>query len=59
MGEIADMMLEGDLCACCGIFMGDWGSGHPRYCQGCRDDFPESEEPKKTANPRRKKRGKK
>ena len=37
MGEIADMMLEGTLCANCGEYMGDAGYGVPRYCVGCDD----------------------
>lgn len=33
MGEIADMMLEGDLCAGCGAFIDEQGGdGYPRYC---------------------------
>ena len=33
MGEIADMMLEGDLCEMCGCYIDDeGGSGFPRYC---------------------------
>lgn len=33
MGDIADMMLEGDLCECCGSFIDqEGGSGFPRYC---------------------------
>lgn len=32
MGEIADMMLEGDLCAGCGVYMDGDGDGFPRYC---------------------------
>ncbi len=32
MGEIADMMLEGDLCAGCGVYMEGDGEGFPRYC---------------------------
>ena len=35
MGEIADMMLEGTLCAGCGEYMGGSGDGFPRYCAGC------------------------
>lgn len=31
MGEIADMMIEGDLCECCGAYIGD-GDGFTRYC---------------------------
>lgn len=33
MGEIADMMIEGDLCAGCGAFIDEGGGdGFPRYC---------------------------
>jgi hypothetical protein len=32
MGEIADMMLDGTMCECCGEFMGSEGEGFPRYC---------------------------
>jgi hypothetical protein len=32
MGEIADMMLDGTLCECCGAFIDDDAPGHPRYC---------------------------
>jgi hypothetical protein len=41
MGEIADMMLDGDLCAGCGSFVDiSGGAGFPRYCsrrcaEGC------------------------
>lgn len=40
MGEIADMMLEGVLCATCGTYIGE-GNGFPEYCCGaCEpDDF--------------------
>ena len=32
MGEIADMMLEGDLCEGCGVALDSQGYGIPRYC---------------------------
>jgi hypothetical protein len=33
MGEIADMMLEGEMCAMCGVFLHDGEEdGYPRYC---------------------------
>jgi len=33
MGEIADMMLEGDLCECCGVALDtDETPGYPMYC---------------------------
>jgi len=31
MGEIAEMMLDGTLCECCGEFIGE-GDGFPQYC---------------------------
>lgn len=32
MGEIAEMMLDGTLCAGCGEFLDGDGEGFPRYC---------------------------
>lgn len=33
MGEMAEMMLDGTLCECCGTFIDfDGGDGLPRYC---------------------------
>lgn len=51
MGEISDMMLEGDLCECCGAYIDDeGGSGFPRYCsEQCARDrgaLPEKKHPK-------------
>ena len=40
MGEIADMMLDGTLCECCGVYI-ETGEppGFPRYCsQQCLID---------------------
>lgn len=38
-GEIADMMLEGTLCECCGAYIGGEGEGFPRYCSpACAGD---------------------
>lgn len=34
MGDIADMMLEGDLCQGCGEYMGE-GDGFPVWCASC------------------------
>lgn len=36
-GDIADMMLEGCLCQCCGVYIGD-GDGYPVSCADCKDD---------------------
>lgn len=34
MGEIAEAIIDGDLCEICGVYLGD-GDGHPRKCEGC------------------------
>ena len=39
MGEIAEMMLDGTMCECCGVFIGR-SVGYPRYCRGCQVDAP-------------------
>lgn len=36
MGEIAEMMLDGDMCECCGEMMSESGDGYPRKCAGCQ-----------------------
>jgi hypothetical protein len=39
MGEIADAMLEGDLCEMCGVALDGEGYGIPRYCSNqCAKD---------------------
>lgn len=39
MGDIADMMIDGTCCECCGEFMGSEGEGFPRYCsEQCAND---------------------
>lgn len=39
MGEIADAMLDGDLCEGCGVYMAGGGDGVPQRCGACaRDD---------------------
>lgn len=35
MGDIADMMIDGDLCMDCGVFMVGAGGGFPRRCRDC------------------------
>lgn len=38
MGEIADMMLDGTLCECCGAYIGS-DAGYPQYCSDtCAND---------------------
>lgn len=43
MGEIAEMILEGELCQECGEFM-DGATGHPRTCRACRSAGPDPHE---------------
>jgi len=40
MGEIAEAMLDGTLCASCGDFLG-MDEGFPIYCSACAPDFPD------------------
>ena len=35
MGDIADAMLDGDLCQCCGVYM-EGGNGYPQTCRACQ-----------------------
>ena len=32
MGEIADMMIGGEMCAMCGVYLEGDGVGFPAYC---------------------------
>lgn len=37
MGEVAEMLLNGAMCQCCGEWMDDGREpGYPRYCAGCK-----------------------
>lgn len=38
MGEIAEMMLDGTLCAGCGGYLKGDGEGLPRYCHDCNGE---------------------
>ena len=39
MGDIADAMLNGLLCECCGSFIDGDEPGYPRYCcKQCAED---------------------
>lgn len=41
MGDIADMMLDGVLCATCGTFLDEIGNGGPAYCcKACKPNGP-------------------
>ncbi len=35
MGEIADLMINGDICEGCGCELDGEGNGFPRRCSGC------------------------
>lgn len=50
MGEIAEMMLDGTLCAGCGEFL-DTDSGFPMYCAGCEPQFEERRAPRRFRTP--------
>ena len=38
MGEIAEMMINGDLCQACGDYLGD-GDGYPMTCDYCHREM--------------------
>ena len=38
MGEIADAMLSGLFCECCGVYMDGEEPGYPRRCNSCNID---------------------
>ncbi len=35
MGEIAEMMLDGTLCQCCGVYLRDSLGDFPQSCPDC------------------------
>ncbi len=39
MGDITDMILNGDMCQCCGVWINDGdGNGYPEKCPDCSND---------------------
>ena len=40
MGEIAEMMLDGTMCQCCGVYLhdGEDGDGIPAFCPDCQPE---------------------
>ena len=46
MGEIAEMMLDGTLCECCGVYLGE-ASDISRRCTNCGDLTEHQEQPKR------------
>lgn len=41
MGEIADMMLNGNLCQLCGCYINELPGGFPRTCEDCIEETEE------------------
>ncbi len=36
MGDMADMLIDGDACEICGVAFEESGDGFPRRCDGCK-----------------------
>lgn len=55
MGDIADAMLDGTLCSCCGTYLADEGVGYPVTCAGCgggdMPDIPRSARRRRSPKP--------
>jgi len=41
MGEIADAIVDGEMCQVCGVFLAGEPAGYPRSCRGCGGDADE------------------
>ena len=40
MGEIADSMINGEMCVVCGVWLDGETTGYPRYCsKECADSI--------------------
>lgn len=50
MGEIAELMINGDICEGCGCELGE-GDGYPRRCEGCGGKSRENPEPRQRKMP--------
>ena len=44
MGEYAEMMLDGTMCAQCGVYIGR-DNGFPEYCGNCQKENHRDENP--------------
>lgn len=42
MGEYAEMMLDGECCEACGVYLGG-GNGHPQRCPDCHHEITTAE----------------
>jgi predicted amidophosphoribosyltransferase len=38
VGEVAEMMLDGTLCQCCGVYLDSSRGDFPQYCPDCARD---------------------
>lgn len=38
MSEATEMIAEGLLCQCCGVYLDEATPGHPRWCDDCRPE---------------------
>jgi hypothetical protein len=47
MGEIADAMLNGEMCEWCGIYLEGEPPGYPQLCSDCQQDELDDEDRKK------------
>lgn len=45
MGEIAEMIVDGEICQICGEVFDDEPPGHPRSCEECAEDEATEEAP--------------
>lgn len=44
MGEIAEMMIDGFLCQCCGCLIDGEESGYTRNCEDCEEELKHGDE---------------
>lgn len=51
MGEIADLMINGDICEQCGEELGQ-GDGYARLCAACSQENAKPQQPEKVACPK-------
>ena len=38
MGEVAEMVINGELCEGCGVYLEGEPPGHPRHCKDCKNE---------------------
>lgn len=54
MGDIAEMIVNGEICQMCQVPFFDYNAGHPRTCDDCKRDekrFSQKKRRKKKGNP--------